>query len=207
MCTAGQSNAFLSQLYRAEYPSACHWQVSLTTVIILAPLARPFVFPSSASGPVSLPHSPLFGTASGIHSALLFSELNQSHSMCIWIPLCSAPRPASALLSKCLVKYSPSTRLSSLTPSEPFRESDLLHHWAAVRIHICVSRGFGLTTCCAEFAEALDAIGDCIALQKTTMFSLCQSCETVERVPAEVNESARFGRIDATIFGARDDYG
>jgi hypothetical protein len=61
-----------------------------------------------------------------------------------------------------------------------------------VGIHRCVARGFGLTTGGAEFEEALDAVGDCIVLKEATMFGLRHAAETVERVQAEVNESARF---------------
>ncbi len=39
----------------------------------------------------------------------------------------------------------------------------------AVRIQRCVARGFGLTTSCAELAEALDAIGNCVVLEEATI--------------------------------------
>jgi hypothetical protein len=58
----------------------------------------------------------------------------------------------------------------------------------AVGIHRCVARGFGLTTGGAEFEEALDAIGDCIVLEKRF-----QAVDTVQR-DAMDDRAERFVR-------------
>ena len=109
---------------------SCHWPVSITIVIIPAATGRSLYISIWRLCPVCPPpHSPVSGARlscplchSGLWPSVLpFSELNQSHSMCIFDSPVSGAR-LSCPLCHSGVSHKVQSRDPSLTPSEPFRE-------------------------------------------------------------------------------------